>query len=71
MAHGYRPESAKWHNQTWLVLLLCLVVFPLGFYGLWKSKTIPPLVKAILVGACGYLLFTLVRAVVGHYGFQE
>ncbi|WP_375434941.1 hypothetical protein [uncultured Hymenobacter sp.] len=50
MAPGYRPEAAKWDSQTWLVVLY-LAVFPLDFYGLWKSRAIPPSVKAVLVGA--------------------
>lgn len=67
MVHGYRPESAKWYNQPWLVLLLCLMAFSLGFYGLWKSRTFPLPVKAILVGASTYLLYRLVQAVTGLF----
>lgn len=67
MVHGYQPESAKWYNQTWLVLLLCLAVFPLGFYGVWKSRTIPPAVKAFLVGTSAYLIYRLAQVVTGPF----
>lgn len=63
MVPGYQPESTKWYNQLWLVLLLCLLVPPLGLYGLWKSRVIPPLVKALLVGGLTYLLYALAKAV--------
>src|SRR5262245_45065083 len=26
-----------WYNKTWLVILLCLFVFPVGLFALWKS----------------------------------
>lgn len=66
MVHSYQPESAKLYNQTWLVLLLCLVVFPLGLYGLWKSKAIQPRVKLVLVGASAHLLYKVAIVVTSH-----
>ena len=63
MRSGYRPPSTRWYNQPALVLLLCALVLPLGLYGLWKSRVIPPLVKALLVGSLLYLLYVLAQAV--------
>ncbi len=28
----------KWYNKKWLIILLCIVFFPVGLYGLWKSN---------------------------------
>lgn len=67
MAPGYRPESARWYNQTCLVLLLCVLVLPLGCYGLWQSRMIPPPVKAFLVGVSIYLHYILARAVLNSF----
>lgn len=64
MGNGYQPESTRWYNKTWLVLLLCLFVFPLGLVGLWKSRTIPPLLKAVVVGMLAYVLYQV--AIVGY-----
>ena len=64
MGNGYQPESTKWYNQTWLVLVLCLVCAPIGLVGLWKCRTISPLRKAMIVGLLSYLIYKL--AVVGY-----
>lgn len=34
-----------WYNKTWLVIILCLVFFPVGLYALWKSQVISKGVK--------------------------
>ncbi|WP_375434996.1 hypothetical protein [uncultured Hymenobacter sp.] len=60
MSPGYRPPSTQWYNQPALVLLLCVLVLPLGLYGLWKSTTIPPPIKVIVLGSVTYLLYHLV-----------
>lgn len=28
----------QWYNKTWLVILLCILFFPVGLYALWKSN---------------------------------
>lgn len=30
--------TAPWYDTTWLVILLCIFVFPVGLYALWKSE---------------------------------
>ncbi|GIV29815.1 MAG: hypothetical protein KatS3mg028_1545 [Bacteroidia bacterium] len=36
------PEEAihAWYEKTWLVVLLCIVFFPVGLYALWKNSSI-------------------------------
>jgi len=34
MAEG---TAVKWYDKTWLVIVLWLIIFPVGLYGLWKS----------------------------------
>lgn len=34
-------SSDKWHDKTWLLIVLCIVVFPVGIYALWKTSAIP------------------------------
>ena len=28
----------KWYDNTWLVIVLCIVFFPVGLYALWKNQ---------------------------------
>ena len=30
----------KWYDKTWLVILLCVIFFPVGLYALWKNQPI-------------------------------
>lgn len=32
--------NEQWYDKQWLVLLLCIFVFPVGLYALWKSGKI-------------------------------
>ena len=32
--------SNTWYDKTWLVIVLCILFFPIGLYGLWKNATI-------------------------------
>lgn len=31
------PTQNKWYNKTWLVVILCILFFPVGLYALWKN----------------------------------
>lgn len=31
-------QATKWYDRTWLVVLLCIFLFPVGLYAIWKSK---------------------------------
>lgn len=33
-------QENKWYDKTWLVILLLVIIFPVGIYALWKSRTI-------------------------------
>lgn len=35
-----RTTSPSWYEHTGLVALLCVLLFPIGLYGLWKNSTI-------------------------------
>lgn len=32
--------QTKWYDKTWLVIVLCIIFFPVGLYGLWKNQSI-------------------------------
>lgn len=32
--------SNAWYEKTWLVIILCLIFFPVGLYALWKNSKI-------------------------------
>lgn len=37
----YNPTTQpKWYDKTWLVITLCIIVFPVGLYALWKNQSI-------------------------------
>jgi hypothetical protein len=38
-------ENDVWYNRKYLVLFLSVIVWPVGFYGLYKSQTIPRKIK--------------------------
>lgn len=33
-------NQSKWYNKTWLVIILCIMFFPVGLYALWKNQSI-------------------------------
>lgn len=35
-----QPASSGWYEKTWLVIVLCLLIFPVGLYALWKNSKI-------------------------------
>jgi hypothetical protein len=53
-------EKEKWYNKKLMVIILCLTIFPLGIYGLWKSTILPKSFKVafivLLIIACYDLL---------------
>jgi hypothetical protein len=55
----------KWYNKNWLVLVLCLFVFPVGLYALWKNESIPKSGK-IIITVIIVLLFLLNIASTGN-----
>jgi hypothetical protein len=39
--------TGKWYDNNFLVLFFCIVFFPIGLYGLWKSKFISTGLKVV------------------------
>lgn len=33
-------SEQKWYDKTWLIVVLCIVFFPVGLYALWKNSSI-------------------------------
>jgi len=33
-------KQSKWYDKTWLVIILCIIFFPVGIYALWKNSSI-------------------------------
>ncbi|WP_026705279.1 hypothetical protein [Flavobacterium soli] len=33
-------NSSAWYEKTWLVVILCILFFPVGLYALWKNSSI-------------------------------
>ncbi len=33
-------EEKHWYDKTWLVIVLCIIFFPVGLYALWKNSSI-------------------------------
>lgn len=52
-------SSEKWYSKQWLVILLCVLFFPVGLYGLWKSDSFSKAVKIIITIIIG--LATIVQ----------
>jgi len=34
------PNSNPWYEKTWLIIILCIIIFPVGLYALWKNSSI-------------------------------
>ena len=34
--------KSNWYDKMWLVVILCIIIFPIGLYALWKNTIIPP-----------------------------
>lgn len=44
-------ESTKWYEKTWLLILACVIFFPVGLYGVYKSQKID---KNLKYGVFGF-----------------
>jgi hypothetical protein len=50
-------QKTHWYDKTWLVVILCIVFFPVGLYGLWKSSKIGIIWKVIVSVLFAVVLF--------------
>jgi|GEM_PF-2397762 len=48
----------QWYDKTWLVIVLCLFIFPIGLYALWKSQKFTKGWKIIGTLIIGFVLIT-------------
>jgi hypothetical protein len=35
-----QTTQSKWYDKTWLVIVLCIIFFPVGLYAIWKNQSI-------------------------------
>ena len=40
MLDAIEAQNRPWYDKTWLVVVLCIVFFPVGVYALWKNTKI-------------------------------
>ncbi|MDD2797015.1 MAG: hypothetical protein PHV20_00325 [Bacteroidales bacterium] len=45
----------KWYKRIWLVIILCILVYPLGIYGLWKTGSMKTFWKVVIAIVLGWL----------------
>ena len=55
--------ATKWYDKTWLVVVLALLIFPVGIYGIWKSESRPQGTKIALTAVTGglFVLYIVMR----------
>lgn len=41
-------SQSKWYDKIWLVILLCIIFFPVGLFGLWKNSSLHKHFKIIV-----------------------
>ena len=49
-------ESTKWYEKTWLLILACVIFFPVGLYGVYKSQKIDKNLKYVIFGFFAVLI---------------
>jgi hypothetical protein len=51
-------QKALWYDNNFIVIILLIIFFPIGLYGLWKNKKISKNVKIIVSIFFGLLIIT-------------
>src|ERR1039458_5491902 len=54
------PTAKKWYDNSGLVVLLCVLFFPVGLYGLWKS---PKFSKGLRAGITAVIAIFIIIAI--------
>ena len=49
-------QDKKWNDRFLLVIVLCIIFFPIGIYGLWTSKTIVKSTKIAITFLVGIII---------------
>lgn len=58
-----RPREEKWYDKTWLVVILCLLIAPVGIFAAWKSRTLSIGLKWLLTLVFGgWFVYRVARA---------
>jgi len=50
-------NSNSWYEKKWLVIVLCIVFFPIGLYALWKNTSIS---KGWKIGVTVFFAFGII-----------
>lgn len=53
----------KWYDKTWLVIILCIIFFPVGLYALWKNQSIS---KGWKIGVTALIAIALIANLGGN-----
>lgn len=53
-----QPASSGWYEKTWVVIILCLLIFPVGLYALWKNSRINKSWKIAITIFIAIIVFT-------------
>ncbi len=57
-------NQSKWYEKTWLVIVLCIIFFPVGLYALWNNSSIS---KGWKIGAT----IVIALIILGQFGDHE
>ncbi len=57
------PITNAWYEKTWLVILLCILFFPVGIYALWKNTSIT---KGWKIGITAVIAFMVIVNIGGN-----
>lgn len=56
-------NTQKWYDKTWLVVLLCIIFFPVGLYALWKNQSIS---KGWKIGVTALIAIIVIANIAGE-----
>jgi len=51
-----KARSNAWYEKTWLVVILCIIFFPVGLYALWKSSKIGTGWKIVVTALIAFIV---------------
>lgn len=54
-------NSNAWYDKTWLVIILCVIFFPIGLYALWKNSSISKGWKIVITSIIALILISNLR----------
>lgn len=57
-SYAKNHNSNTWYEKTWLVVILCLIFFPIGLYALWKNSSISKGWKITITGIIALIIIS-------------